>query len=149
MSKQKKLPPGMSIDSIKRVYRQELDRYSTQLILEIKEFLKEPIQKNIINGEVEIFPDEYGDGYLSIGLYLKGEKTQHITFVNQVKDLPMIDLNEYENENLPDLFVYLTQRWFAESWWKAGGWDYYLPIKLHGHEDFGYGEIINLTSITK
>ncbi len=145
MSKQKRLPQGMPIDAIERVYIKELDRYSDQLINEIKDFLKIPLKEDVIEGSVEIFPDEYGDGFLSIGLYLKSELTNHISFVDNVKDLPMIDLINYDEENLVDLIVDITQRWFAESWWKAGGWEYKLPLKVYGHDGFGSGIVIDLT----
>ncbi|MCE7991768.1 MAG: hypothetical protein HEP71_07305 [Roseivirga sp.] len=145
MNKQKKLPQGIPIDAIERVYTKELDRYSDELINEIKSFLKTPLKEDVIEGSVEIFPDEYGDGVLSIGLYLRAELTEHIPFLDKVKDLPMIDLTGYEEENLVDLIVDITQRWFAESWWKAGGWEFKLPLTVYGHDGFGSGTAINLT----
>lgn len=149
MTKQKQLPNGMPVDAIERVYIKELDRYANQLIDEIREFLKTPLEKEVVSGLVEIFPDEYGDGHLSIGLYLEAELSRHIAFVDDVKDLPLIDVDSYaDEESIPDLFVDLAQQWFAECWWKAGGWDLNLPVKLYGHDGFGSGKVIALTSTT-
>lgn len=149
MNKQKQLPANMPIDAIERVYIKELHRYSDQLINEIKQFLHTPMIDNVTSGTVEVFPDEDGDGVLSIGLYLKAELTHYIPFTEDVKDLPMIDVSAYEEESLVGLIVDLTQQWFAESWWKAGGWDYSLPLMVYGHDGFGSGDLIKLTSITK
>ncbi len=151
MSRQKNLPNGMPMDAIERVYIKELARYSNQLIKEIKTFLQQPLAEDITTSSVEIFPDEDGDGYISIGLYLKGEQTTHVAFVDEVKDLPLVDVEYYreeEEESIPDLVVDLIQQWFAECWWKAGGWDFKIPMNVYGHDGFGSGNVIKLTSET-
>jgi len=146
MSKQKNLPNGMTIDSLKRVYKKELERHSNQLINEIKSFLSEPIPSDIKEASIEVFPDEYGDGYTSVGLYLTGNTTKHIPFAEYVKDLLLIDVASYEEEvSIPDFVVDLVKQWFSECWWKAGGWEYNIPIEVYGHEGFGNGESIKIT----
>ena len=37
------------------------------------------------------------------------------------------------------------QAWFAECWWKAGGWAWPIPLWLHVHDGFGDGRGIALT----
>ena len=146
MSKQKKLPERMTIDSLNKVYIKELERHSNQLINEIKSFLSEPIPSDVKEASVEVFPDEYGDGYTSIGLYLTRSTTKHIPFAEYVKDLPLIDVQSYEEEiSIPDLVVNHVKQWFSECWWKAGGWEYNVPIVVYGHEGFGDGESIKIT----
>lgn len=81
-------------------------------------------------------------------MYLQGSTTKHIGFADYVKDLPVIDTFAYqENEiSIPDLVADLVKQWFAENRFKAGGWDYSLAIENNGHDGFGNGEFIRLTS---
>ncbi|WP_188150707.1 hypothetical protein [Teredinibacter waterburyi] len=148
MSKQKILPNGLGEDVIARAYKKELARHQPQLIGEIKQFLAEPISEDIKGAYAEIFPDEYGDGYVGIGLYLEAITIKHIGFADYVRDLPSIDVFAYQENDvsIPDLVVNLVKQWFAESWFKAGGWDYPLAIDVNGHDGFGDGESIVLTS---
>ena len=145
MSKRKNLPTGMSEESIRKVYDKELSRHSDQLIEEIKAYLTKPIYSDVTSATVEVFPDEYGDGYTTIGLYLSGDKTTHVPFAEYVDDLPLIDVESYADEiHIPNMVVDLTKQWFAECWWKACGWGYKLPMEIYGHEDSGDGNSIQL-----
>lgn len=145
MSKQKKLPSGMSVESLNRVYINELDRHSDSLIDEISFFLAKPISVDVTEVSIQVFPDEYGDGYTSVGLYLHGEVTKHTPFAEYVNDLPLIDVASYQEDiSIPDLVVDLVKQWFAESWWKAGGWNYQVSATI-GSADFGNGNITQLT----
>ena len=147
MSKQKHLPNGMPIDAVSRAYTKELERHSEKLIEEISSFLAQRIPDGVSEATVEVFPDEYGDGVASVGLYLSGKLTKHIPFAEYVNDLPLIDVQSYEDEfRVPDLIVDHVKRWFAESWWKACGWQYSLPVELFGHEGFGDCSSIKLTN---
>jgi len=137
----------MAINSIKRVYINEFERHSIRLIDEIKLFLIEPISSDVTKATVEVFPDEYGDGYISIGLYLDSPNgAKHIAFAEYVNDLPLIDVQSYEEEfSIPDLIVDCAKQWFSECWWKACGWDFMIPVELYGHDGFGDGNSIKLT----
>ncbi|WP_200882016.1 hypothetical protein [Nitrincola sp. A-D6] len=35
--------------------------------------------------------------------------------------------------------------WFAECWWKAGGWSYAVPAKVWVHDGFGDGKAVELS----
>jgi hypothetical protein len=147
MPKQKSLPEGLSEESIIGVYEKELDRHSENLIAEIKAFLALPLSAEVKEANVEVFPDEYGDGHVGIGLYLTGKTTKHTPFADSVRDLPLVDIESY-NENeiyVVDLVVDVIKQWFSESWFKAGGWDFPLEIVMAGHDGFGNGKLINLT----
>lgn len=136
----------MPLDALNRVYLKELDRHSARLIGEIKDFLLIPISDDVTSATAEVFPDEYGDGYTSIGLYLAGKTTKHTPFAEYVNDLPLIDVESYEEDiSIPDLVVDHVKQWFAECWWKACGWEYELPLEIYGHESFGNGNSIKLT----
>lgn len=102
MSKRKNLPNGMPIDAISRAYIREIERHSPQLIEEIKSFLATDIPEDVKEATVEVFPDEYGDGYASIGLYFAGTTTKSIRFAEYVNDLPSIAIESYEEESIPD-----------------------------------------------
>lgn len=146
MSKRKILPNGIPVDALNQVYLKELERHSVQLIAEIKLFLTDEIDADVKEATVEVFPDEYGDGYTSIGLYLSGQITKHVPFAEYVNDLPLIDVESYKEEvSIPDLVVNHVKQWFAECWWKACGWEYKIPVELYGHEGFGDGNSIKLT----
>lgn len=146
MSKQKKLPDDLSEKVIANAILGELNKHSKQLIDEISEFTKQLIPKGVHSATVEVFPDEYGDGFVEIGFYFAGDVNTHIVFAEYANDLPLVDTLSYEDKfSIPDLVVDLIKQWFAESWWKAGGWQYPIPILLYGHEDFGNGSSIKLT----
>jgi len=135
-------------DSIIRVYEKELDRHSEQLIQEIKKFISAPLSDEVKEASVEVFPDEYGDGYTGIGLYLTGKTTKHVPFADYVRDLPLVDIAWYRENDIyiADLVVDLVKKWFSESWFKAGGWEYPIAIEVGGHDGFGNGNFIKLTS---
>jgi hypothetical protein len=38
----------------------------------------------------------------------------------------------------------VTKVWLAEWLWKAGGWDYPLPVEVAVHDEYGDGERILL-----
>ena len=148
MSKQKSLPEGLSEKTICDAYKKEMSRHSNKLIQEVRNFICTPIADDVKDATVEVFPDEYGDGSVSIGFYLNGITTKHIKFAEYANDLPLIDTQAYIEEDIhvAHLVVDLVKQWFAECWYKAGGWDYPLLVTLSGHDGFGNSDVINLTS---
>lgn len=147
MSKRKELPNGLPEDAIENVFREELEKHSNTLIDEIKEFLSAPLSDQVIEGSVEVFSDEYCDGYTGIGLYLKEKATKHYPFADYVRNLPGIDVHSYMEEDIyiPDIVVDLVKDWFSECWFKAGGWDFPLALEISGHDGYGNGRAIKLT----
>ena len=148
MSKRKSLPEGLPEKVIRDAYVKELTRHSSQLIQEVRDFINTAVDDDVKDATVEVFPDEYGDGYVSIGFYFRGPTTKHVKFADYANDLPLIDTQAYNEDDIyvADLVVDLVKQWFAESWYKAGGWDYPLAVTLYGHDGFGNGEVIDLTS---
>lgn len=147
MSKRKILPDGLDEKTVSRAYTSELERHSNTLITEIRSFLLETIDTDVLDASVEVFPDEYGDGYTSVGFYFRGKSIRHIAFAEYVNDLPAIDAMSYQENDIlvPDIVVDLVKRWFAECWFKAGGWDYPIAVGINGHDGYGDGEVIVLT----
>jgi len=39
----------------------------------------------------------------------------------------------------------VLKAWFAECWWKAGGWSYPIPTGVRVHDDYGDAETVSLT----
>jgi len=61
--------------------------------------------------------------------------------------MPDFDEHYFESDAFPgiDLQAVTLRRWFAECWWKAGGWGYPLAVEIWIHDGFGDGERIILT----
>jgi hypothetical protein len=152
------MPNGLTEEEFSRVYRSHLERHSEALIAEIKKMLSKPVHPDVSEIQVEVFPDEYGDGYASIEMYFDGRNKKidrkdqsffpgrSLSFAKYVDDLPMTDMEAYEDRfSVEDVTVNLVKQWFASCWEAAGGRVYKLPVKLAGHEDFGDGTVIALT----
>lgn len=150
---------GLSKQDFSRVYREHLEKHSASLINEIKFMLTQPVHPDVTQIYVEVFPDEYGDGYASIGIYFEGKNKKvdrndknffpgrYLEFAEYANDLPIIDIEAYnEKFYVSDITVEEVKLWFASCWNKAGGKDYYLPVILRGHENFGNGKSIFLTN---
>jgi hypothetical protein len=154
------MPDGLSIEEFSQIYQSKLNRHSEELIAEIKSMLSQPVHPDVSEISVEVFPDEYGDGYVSVGMYFEGKNKKVdrqdisffpgrvLSFAENVRDLPLIDVGSYEDKfSVVDVTVDLVKQWFASCWEKAGGTAYLLPVILDGHEDFGNGKSIKLTSV--
>jgi len=155
------MPDELSIEEFSQIYQSHLQRHSNELIEEIKIMLSKPVHSDVTEICVEVFPDEYGDGYVSIEMFFDGENKKvdrqdksffpgrTMSFADNVRDLPLIDVESYD-DNFPvtDITVELVKQWFAFCWERAGGSVYQFPVTLKGHEDFGNGKTIKLTTIT-
>ena len=158
MTKQKNLPDTLNQDQFMRIYRGELERHSDELISEIKQVLAITPNQDVTSAHLVVFPDEYGDGYATVSMYFDGKNKKidnadksifpgrHISFVEYVRDLPLVDVMAYE-ERFPmrDLTVDMVKQWVAECWWKAGGWNYPLNVEIFAGEGFGKSESILLS----
>lgn len=147
------VPYGLNQEQFVSMYQRKLDRLSDQTIRALRELLTLPLRQGVDEAHLEIFPDEYG-GAPSIWAYWRG-KSNKVDHVDQSLfpgrslelDLELKDLAEIDEQYFvgPDefpglqLIASLLSRWLAESWWKAGGWTYPVPVTLAVH-DFGlYG----------
>jgi hypothetical protein len=152
------MPDGLTEEEFARIYRSQLERHSEALIAEIKTMLSQPVHPDVSEIQVEVFPDQDGDGYASIEMYFEGRNKKvdrkdqsffpgrSLSFAKYVDDLPMTDMEAYEDSfSVTDLTVELVKQWFASCWEAAGGKIYQLPVSLEGHEDFGDSDVIKLT----
>lgn len=132
------------------MYQRKLDGLSDQVIRALRDLLAVPIGHGVEEAHLEIFTDEYG-GAPAVWAYWRGKnnKVDHadpsLFPGRSLKlDLGLNDLSDIDEQYFvePDEFpglqltVSLLSRWLAESWWKAGGWEYPVPATLAVH-DFG------------
>ncbi len=104
------MPNYLSKQDFLRIYREHLEKYSTSLIEEIKAMLGQPVNSDGKEISVEVFPDEYGKGYVSIGMYFEGKNKKvdqndksffpgrYLSFAEYANNLPLIDVEAYKEE---------------------------------------------------
>jgi hypothetical protein len=153
------LPSTLTERQIVDVYRRLLDARTAILIDAFRTLLARPRTKEVERATMAVFPDEYGDGFVNVGLSFAGSAVRtasddatifagaHVSLGEGVERLPFIDVGAYHDRDIPlaNMVVDLIKGWCAECWWKAGGYDYDIPVILVGHDGFGDGEIIPLT----
>ena len=152
-------PNTLTPSELQTAYRQELDRFTSGLIGEIGAVLSVPPDPGETHAAIEVFPDEQGDGRVSIGMHFHGISPQlgdmsqslggsrHFSFGRCVRDMPRIDVQHYQRTiSVPDMTVIQIKEWFADCWRKAGGENYPLRVELFGHEDFGDGKAVVLSN---
>lgn len=152
------VPFGLSQEQFARRYRRELDRVSSSAIDRIQLLLATDLPLERLTAKVEVFVGEDGAAP-AVWVYYRGEnnrvnhKDERI-FAGRSMNL---ELNlqalsnfaeEYFGHDYPGTFIAanVLKSWFAECWWKAGGWSYVVPSELHVHDDRGNGEYIQLTA---
>ena len=147
------VPYGLNQEQFVSMYQRKLDRLSDQVIRALRDLLAVPLGDGIDEAHLEVFPDDYG-GAPSIWAYWRG-KNNKIDHGDQSLfpgrslelDLDLRDLAEIDEQYFvePDKFpglqltADLLSRWLAESWWKAGGWTYPVPVTLAVHDFGSYG----------
>jgi len=147
------VPYGLNREQFVSMYRRKLDELSDQAIRVIANLLARPIGQGVDSAHVEIFLDEYG-GAPSIWTYWRGKnnKVDHVDpslFPGRSLQIdlclsPLAEIDEQYfvgQDDFPGLQLAAStiSRWFAESWWKAGGWSYSVPTTLAVHDFGSYG----------
>lgn len=154
------IPFGLTEKQFIIKYRKCLDKSARFFINELCQLFTKKIPQTVSHAEVEIFLNDDNDAVISdaviyyLGENNKVDQSDQAIFAGRVINLPFciekialfdpkyFDEKFFDGKNLiADTF----KMWFAECWWKAGGWTYSIPVKLHVHDDFGDGTIINLT----
>jgi len=161
------VPFGLTESQFVSRYRRELDRVSSAIIAILRELFARAVNDDVKAAHVEVFLDEYG-GEPAVWIYYRGEnnKIDHkdtSLFAGRSLELllPLAALAEFDERYFVSLedgeveFPGLTlagntiKSWFAECWWKAGGWAYSLPTTLAVHDDRGDGNVVNLTETAR
>ena len=142
-------------------FRAMLDKHSADLLVEIRALLSLPIGDGVTSASIVIFMDEFGERGPSFGLYFDGpnrriDSSDDSIFPGRAMAIAEYIEELYEQEQFApqyfsdkdfgalDLQTNITKAWFAEWWWKAGGWDYPVPVDITAHNDFGDGNDIHL-----
>tara|TARA_B100000745_G_scaffold293200_1_gene234861 strand:- start:486 stop:1295 length:810 start_codon:yes stop_codon:yes gene_type:complete len=151
------IPNDLDEEDVINFFDKALEKHSAQLIDEISQFIEMERDPRIGGLNIEVFPDEYGDGVVSIGAYYHLKRTSDFKptysddpkeryFAEYVNDFPMSDTYHYADRDisLPDLSTACIVQWFKSCWHKAKADSFIIPTIICGHEDFG-GERYDLT----
>jgi len=153
------VPFGLTQDQFSARYRRCLDHSSARLIEELRQLFGRTVPSTVRASEVQIFFGDDGLNKPAVWIYYRGDnnKVDHsdpAIFPGRSMQLStglecMDDFDEsYFNDSLFNgLYIAANsvKLWFAECWWKAGGWAYPIPVKLKVHDDFGDGTTIDLS----
>ena len=151
------LPASVPKEKLPGIYRDRLDKLSDGLIDHLHQFIQKPLEPGVENARILVFPDEYGENISSIWMYFEGRNQKvdseddrlfagrTLELFSDFSSLPDMDLAVYRELNFVDTLVDLIAAWFAECWWKAGGWYYPIPVEIIGKNGFGTCESIFLS----
>ena len=151
------IPPNLDDDGFRAIYQAHLDRHSPALVEEIRRLLlRTDVSADVTDCEIQVFPDEYGDGCVSVCIYFNGRERlvrkndpslycgACVRFAGFVRDLPMYAPTAYDFDT-GDVTVRCVIDWFTDCWRAAGGEDYRYPVVITGHDGFGTPDQIPLT----
>lgn len=152
------IPFGLNKEQFTSRYLRCLDRSSKPLIDTLKQLHVKEIPETVEEAEVQIFLGQDGMDAPSVWIYYQGKNTKIDKVDPSIfpgKSLEIINVNEiddfdeeyYTNEDFSgvNIIADIVKQWFAESWWKAGGWSYSIPTSVWVHDDFGSGGCIKLS----
>jgi len=152
------VPFGLKREQFAVRWRRELERASDATIARLRALFVETVPPEVLAAEVEIFLNEDGAEGVDVWIYFGGENNR-VDNANPAifpgrslaLALPLDAMGgfseKYFDGDFPgaDLAAEATQAWFAECWWKAGGWSYPLPVDIGVHDGFGGGKTVRLT----
>jgi hypothetical protein len=153
------IPFELSAQQFAARYRGLLERHSPALIAELRSVLATPIGPGVTSASVQIFLDEDGEAGPSVGMYFDGKNKKvdrsdpsifpgrHLALAPYLRDIPPFDGRYFSEDGFGarDIQADVAKAWFAEWWWKAGGWGYPLPVDVAVHDGYGNGESIQLS----
>lgn len=153
------VPFGLSTAQFQARYKRCLERASNHLISELRSLFSTPVPDSVTDAEVQIFFGEDGLETPSAWIYYSGENNKVDSsdlsiFPGRAMELSIgLDNMDafHEDYFLDDDFDGLriaantTKAWFAECWWKAGGWSYAVPVAAWVHDGFGDGAGVELS----
>lgn len=150
-------PPVSGEAEFREVYLAHLRRHSAALVEEVGRLLaRTDVSPDVTGCEVQVFPDEYGDGHVSVCMYFNGRNRlvrrsdpslycgAVVRFAEYAQDLPLYAPSSY-NFDTRDATVRCVIDWFAECWRGAGGEGYRFPVSITGHDGFGTPDHLPLT----
>lgn len=153
------IPYGLTQEQFVRRYRRWLDTASAKLIEELRKLFAAQVPSTVTSAEMQIFLGDGGRDGPSAWIYFDGlnkkvDNSDTSIFPGRALEIqlglgsmPDFDDRYFDSDAFPgvDLQADTLKTWFAECWWKAGGWAYALPAEIAIHDDIGDGERIILT----
>lgn len=152
------IPLGLTPAQFSARYRGLLEQKTKSAVDAIREVIGFHLPDEVLSAEVEVFLDDSGYGSPTIGIYFAGKNARvsksdmsifpgrSLRFEIDLKALSKFD-EEYFTSDFDGLGLAanVLRQWFAECWWKAGGWTYRIPVVLAVHDGWGNGELVSLT----
>lgn len=156
------VPFGLTPEQFTRHYRRRLENCSLFLIQRLTELFAQTITENVERAEVQIFLEQDGIAAPSFWIYYQGKNNRvdssdlsifpgrSLEIADYLPDFKLFDEQYSTDDEFGglDIMANLLKTWFAECWWKAGGWNYSIPVMLHVHDGYGDGEAIALSKHT-
>jgi len=152
------IPFGLTEQQFSDRYRGILVRVEKPTIREMRRVLALPVPEDVLSAEVVIFLDDSGYGAPAVRMSFAGKntrvsKTDHsihsgggVEFEFDLSALENFDEQYYTSDfNGLGLAADVMRQWVAECWWKAGGWDYRIPVLLSVHDGWGNGKLVSLS----
>ena len=152
------IPFGLSPEQFRERYRSDLQRAAPGVIQHLRELLRQPLEEGLRDGEIQLFLGEgrtrrSGSVVVPEWRQQPGGRQRPAPVSRQgagpgARPGTCPDFDEaYFADGFGgvDLLADTLQAWFAECWWKAGGWAWPIPLWLHVHDGFGDGRGIALT----
>jgi hypothetical protein len=128
-----------------------LDGLSNHSVQCIRGFLRQPISATVRSVEFQVFVDAENCGAPTIWAYFVGDSLRTSERSFEVA-LNLDELEEFDERYFTDfkfggvnLIADVLKSWFADCWFKAGGWDFEVPAVLDVHDGYGDGRRIQLT----
>lgn len=150
-------PPVSGEAEFREVYLTHLRRHSAALVEEVRRLLQRiDVSPDVTSCEVQVFPDQCGDGHVSVCMYFNGRnrlvRTSDpslycgavVRFVDHARDIPLYAPDSFDFDTR-DVTVQCVIDWFTECWQVAGGADYRYPVTITGHDGFGTPDLLPLT----
>jgi hypothetical protein len=152
------IPFGLSAEQFAARFCGQLEKHSAALIAELRSVLMKPIGQGVTSASIEIFLDADGETGPSFGIYFDGKNKKvdhsdpsifpgrHLALAEYVRELQPFDPRYYSDYDFGALNIQgdVCKTWFAEWWWKAGGWSYPLRVDVVVHDAYGDGNGILL-----
>ena len=154
------ISPHLPFDKLSGILDSAIREETDKLIQILENLQSEPLETNVENVHFEAFipfsPDDPGP---TIWFYLDGKNklvgsekpgfyagnAWEIMVPNDVPSYDDKDSNHFFDSDYSNILADIVVKWFAECWWKAGGWKYPVPATICVHEDAGYLGRFNIT----
>lgn len=153
------VPFGLAPAQFLARYRRCLDRAAPHLIAELRALIARPVPATVRQAEVQIFMSEDGEAAPAAWIYFTGPDNrvdrsdkasifagQSLEIACGLDGMDQFDARYFTDDDYGGLHLSANaaKAWFAECWWKAGGWTYPVPASVLVHDDRGDGNAIAL-----